>query len=170
MARVAWLVILIVDVGFIGWGAMAALMPERLPGPGSTPILAAGYEGYTRNSWQELANTSPASAEFMTLLFRTYGAYNVAFGLVTVAIAATAFRRGESWAWWALLLGNTITLGSAMRYDWMARALGPFEISEYVGLVLVYSALAATAPFLVSQKRVLASGPQSSAPPVEKLS
>ena len=33
--HVAWLVILIVDAGFLVWGAMAALVPEYLLGPGS---------------------------------------------------------------------------------------------------------------------------------------
>ncbi len=45
--RFAWLIILIVDAGVLLWRAMAALVPEHLLGPGSTPILAAGYEGFT---------------------------------------------------------------------------------------------------------------------------
>ena len=151
--RVAWILIVIVDAGFIGWGAMAALAPEHLLGPGSVPILPAGYEGFTRHSWSQLAGTSPGAAAFMTALFRVYGAYNVAFGVVTTAVAATAFRRGESWAWWALLLGNTIALVSAMTYDWMARAIGPFELSEYLGLVLTYTALGVTVPFLAAERR-----------------
>ena len=40
--------------------------------------------------------------------------YNVLFGLMGSAIAITAFRRGERWAWWALLVGNTIALVSAI--------------------------------------------------------
>ena len=47
--RAAWLVIVIADVGLLLWGAGAALIPTLLPGPGSTAILPAGYEGYT--SW-----------------------------------------------------------------------------------------------------------------------
>jgi hypothetical protein len=43
---------------------------------------------------------------FMTVLFRVYGAYIVAFGLLAIAVAATAFRRGDGWAWWALLVGT----------------------------------------------------------------
>ena len=35
------------------------------------------------------------AAEFMTVLFRVYGAYIVAFGLLAIAVAATAFRRGR---------------------------------------------------------------------------
>jgi RsiW-degrading membrane proteinase PrsW (M82 family) len=150
--RVAWLLILIADAGLLAWGAMAALLPDRLPGPGSTPILAAEYESFTGGSWSELAGTSPKTAEFMTVLFRVYGAYNVAFGLLAIAITATAFRRGDGWAWWALLVGNTIALGSAMTYDWTVSAIGPFELSEYLGLAVIYAALAVTAPFLVKEK------------------
>ena len=64
-----------------------------------------------------------------------------------IAIALTAFRRGERWAWWTLLVGNTIAYGAAMAYDWTVGAIGPFEMSEYLGLALIYAALASTAPF-----------------------
>jgi len=147
----AWVLILVVDVGFIFWGAMAALALEHLPGPGGKPILTAGFEGFTGQSWQELSYASPLVAGFVTLLFRVYGAYNVAFGLLATAIAATAFRRGEGWAWWTLLFANTIALGGAMTYDRIANAIGPFELSEYLGLAAVYLALAVTAPFLPSR-------------------
>jgi uncharacterized membrane protein YhaH (DUF805 family) len=102
--RVAWIVIVIADVGLLTWCAMAALAPERLSGPGSTPILTAGYEGFTRGSWQQIAATSPKTTEYMTLLFRMFGIYGVAFSLLAIAIAANGFRRGERWAWWALLV------------------------------------------------------------------
>ena len=65
--------------------------------------------------------------------------------LMGVAIAATAFRRGDGWAWWTLLAGNTIALVSAMTYDRTVNAIGPFELTEYLGLVLVFAALAMTA-------------------------
>ena len=147
LRRVAWLLILIADAGLLAWGAMAALAPERLPGPGFAPILRVGYERFTSRSWQELTDTSPMTAEYITLLFRLYGVYIVAFGLLAIAVTATAFRRGERWAWWALLIGNTIAFGSAMTYDWIVGAIGPFEMSEYVGIAGIYGALAVTAPF-----------------------
>ena len=83
----------------------------------------------------------------MIVLFRMYGIYCVLFGLMGSAIAVTAFRRGDRWAWWTLLAGNTIALVSAMRYDWIVNAIGPFELTEYLGLALVYGALAITIPF-----------------------
>jgi len=151
---VASLLIVIVDAGLLVWCAMAAVWPDHLLGPGGVPILTAGYEGFTKGSWSELAGTSPTTAKYVGLLFRMYGIYGVAFGVMAIAIAVTAFRRGERWAWWALLVGNTITLVSAMTYDRVVNAIGPFELTEYLGLALVYGALAVTAPVLPAQRPV----------------
>ena len=141
---VAWMLVLIVDASYIVWGGMAAAFPDHLLGPGGTPIMTAGYEGFTKGSWAELVNASPMTGKYISIVFTMYGIYCAVFGLMGAAIAATAFRRGERWAWWTLLAGNTIALVSAMRYDWMVNAIGPFELTEYLGLVLVYAALAMT--------------------------
>lgn len=155
---VAWILILIVDVGFIAWGAGATVAPDHLLGPGGKAILPAGYEGFTQTSWAELVRTAPLAASYFVVLYRMYGIFNVAFGLVTSAIAVTAFRRGDAWAWWALLVGNTLTLVSAITYDWAVNAIGPFELTEYVGLALVLGALAVTAPFRAAPRSVRAAG------------
>ena len=149
---VAWLMILLTDVGFVAWGAMAAALPDYLLGPGGKPILPAGYEGFTGSSWSDLVSTAPMTAKYVGVLFRMYGIFNVVFGLMAIAITVTAFRRGEVWAWWTLLIGNTIALVSAMTYDRMANAIGPFELSEYIGLAGIYAALAVTAPFLAGRQ------------------
>jgi len=156
--RVAWILILIVDVGYIAWGAGAAAAPDHLLGPGGKAILPAGYEGYSGGSWSELAGASPLTASYMKLLFRMYGLYCVLFGLMGAAVAGTAFRRGERWAWWALLIGNTVALASAMTYDKTVNAIGPFELTEYVGLALVCAALAVTAPFRAAGRSVPSAG------------
>jgi len=148
LRRVAWILILLADVGLLAWGAMAAIAPEHLLGPNSMPILQAGYEGYTGYSWSEVVSTSPKAVDFMTLVFRMYGIYGMGFSLMAIAIAVTAFRRGDIWAWWALLVGNTLTYVSAMTYDQIARAVGPFELTEYLGLAAIYFALAVTHPWM----------------------
>ena len=145
--RVAWILIVIADAGLLAWGAMAALVPDLLPGPGSLPIMAAGYEGFSKGSWQDLVSTTPKAAEFMRVVFRVYGAYIVAFSTLAIAMAVTAFRRGERWSWWALLVGNTIAFVSAMAYDLTVGAIGPPEMTEYLGLALIWGAHAVTAPF-----------------------
>jgi hypothetical protein len=145
--RWAWAIVVAADVGLLAWAAMAAAAPELLAGPGSMTILPAGYEGFTGGSWPILLASSPKTADYLTLLFRMFGLYGVAFSILAISIAATAFRRGERWAWWVLLVGNTITFVGAMTYDQIARAVGPFEASEYLGLAALYASLAVTAPF-----------------------
>jgi hypothetical protein len=158
VSRIAWILILVVDVGYIAWGAGAAVSPDHLLGPGGKAILPAGYEGYSGGSWPELAGASPLVAGYMMVLYRMYGIYNILFGLMGSAIAVTAFRRGERWAWWTLLVGNTVALVSAITYDRMANAVGPFELTEYLGLAFIWTALALTAQFLAAGRPVPAAG------------
>lgn len=146
-SRVAVALMVIADAGLLAWGAIAALAPEHLVGPNGVPILAAGYEHFTGYSWSDLGNNFPNARDYMTVLFRVYGAFNVAVGVLAIAIACTAFRRGERWAWWTLLVANIIAYGSAMSYDRIVNAIGPFEMMEYVGLAAVFAALAVKAPF-----------------------
>lgn len=145
--RIAWILMLLADIGLLVWAATAAIAPEHLLGPHSTPILQAEYENFTGYSWSVFTTATPNAVDFLTLVFRMYGIYGVGFSLMAIAIAVTAFRRGESWAWWALLVGNTLTYVSAMTYDQIARAVGPFEVTEYLGLAAVYFALALTLPW-----------------------
>jgi hypothetical protein len=146
--EIAWILTFIVEVAYVAWGGMAAAMPDGLLGPGGKAILPAGYEGFSNGSWPELLRASPMTAQYMVVLFRMYGIYCVLFGLMAGVIAVTAFRRGDPWAWWTLLIGNTIAFVTAMRYDWIVNAIGPFELTEYLGLAMIYGALAVTAPFL----------------------
>jgi hypothetical protein len=138
----AWLAIVVADAGLLAWGAMTVLGPGC---PGA--CMTAGYESFSKQSWSDLVATSAAASEFLLLLFRVFGAYNVAFGILGIAVAATAFRRGEAWAWWALLVSNTIASSSAMTYDRTVGFIGPFEMLEYVCLAAVFAAAAVTAPF-----------------------
>jgi hypothetical protein len=152
--QIALVLILIVDVGYIAWGGGAAASPEHLLGPGGKGILPAAYEGYAGGSWSQLASASPLIAGYMRVLYRMYGVYCLLFGLMGSAIAVTAFRRGERWAWWTLLVGNTVALVSAITMDKLVNAIGPFEVTEYVGLLLVWGAFAITAPVRAAEQPV----------------
>ena len=154
--NIALILILVVDVAYVAWGAGAAIAPESLPGPGGTAILPAAYQGFTGGSWGALVSASPMTAGYVALMYRMYGIYCALFGLLTSAIAVTAFRRGEPWAWWTLLVGNSVALIAAMRMDWLSRAIGPFELTEYVGLGMVWAALAIAAPFRAAARPVRA--------------
>ena len=55
--------------------------------------------------------------------------------------ATVDFRNGDAWAWWTLVIGNTITFGAPMDYDQIVAAIGPFEVLVYVAVVAIYLAL-----------------------------
>lgn len=94
----------------------------------------------------------------MSVLYRMYGIYCVLFGIMGSAIAVTAFRRGERWAWWTLLVANTVALVSATTYDKIVNAIGPFELTEYLGLLMVWAAFTITAPFRTAARPVAVAG------------
>jgi hypothetical protein len=144
----AWLGIVVADAGLLLWGALTVIAPEC---PGA--CMTNGYEMFTRQSWADFAAASASTSNFLLLLFRVFGAYNVAFGFLGIAVAATAFRRGEVWAWWALLIANTLAYGSAMTYDRMVGFIGTNEMLEYVCLGAAYVALALTAPVRSNARR-----------------
>jgi len=154
--QIAWILILIVDAAYIAWGGAVAIAPDHVLGPGGKAILPAGFEGYSGGAWSTLVSASPLSAGYMAVLYRLYGVYCVLFGFMGSSITVTAFRRGERWAWWALLVGNTVALIAAMTYDKMVNAIGPFELTEYLGLALVLGAFAITAPVRSTPRRILA--------------
>jgi hypothetical protein len=148
LRQYAWLGIVVADAGLLAWGALTVIAPQC---PGA--CMTNGYETFTGQSWADFAAASASTSNFLLLLFRVFGAYNVAFGFLGIAVATTAFRRGEVWAWWALLVANTLAYGSAMTYDRMVGFIGTNEMLEYVCLGAAYAALAVTAPVQARRRR-----------------
>ena len=42
-------------------------------------------------------------------VFRSWGAFAIGLGILVSAIASTAYRQGDRWAWWALAIAGLIT-------------------------------------------------------------
>ena len=133
--RVAAAVIAVADAAVLCYGLLALLFPHQ---------LVAGYEHYTNRPWAQLTETSPDVASFILATFRLVGALNVAAAIPAIAIALTAFRARQRWAWWTLLAANSVAFAAPMLYDQVTGAIGPFEALEYVALAAVYTALGAT--------------------------
>ena len=65
--RVAWVVILVADLGVLAYGLLAVFSPDQ---------LTAGYESATGRAWSELVASIPQTADFILLLFRLLGGFN----------------------------------------------------------------------------------------------
>ena len=143
LRRYAWIAVVIAELDLIAWGLMAAALPQYMPGPANAAMLPVQYQTFSDASAVWLAGRTAA---FITLEFRLLGVLSMTIGIMGLLVACTGFRRGERWAWWALLVGNTIAFAAPMTYHHLVSAIGPFELTEYVGITLVYIALVVSAP------------------------
>jgi hypothetical protein len=125
-------VILLADAGIVLYGLLAVATPS---------LLTAGYESYSGTSWASLVAQVPKTAVYLLLVYRVVGGLNVALGVTLIAIIAGPFRRGERWAWFAVLIGNLLGFGVPMTYDQITGAIGFFEILEFVAIAAVLLAL-----------------------------
>lgn len=132
--RLAVVAVAVIDFSVVAWGVLAVADPE---------VLTSGFETYTGEQWGRFAGRA-AAAEFLLIAFRLMGALNVAVGLILLIVATTGFRMGHRWAWWTLLIGNTLAIGAPIVYDRTVGFIRVFEVLEYVALAVVYGALAAT--------------------------
>ncbi len=66
--RVAWVLILIVDAGYVLWGAMAAAFPDQLLGPGGTSLTLGTHPTARVHHafWWPDSNSRSRQSDFQT--------------------------------------------------------------------------------------------------------
>lgn len=98
--RYSWIVFLVLGLIITLFGLGDILTGGATFESGEAPTL----QGISGMTWQELGSTSPNAANMIGYLVRAGGAHLFVFGLLSMIITATAFRRGERWAWYAMWL------------------------------------------------------------------
>ncbi|MFQ5918464.1 MAG: hypothetical protein ACE5I4_00285 [Thermoplasmata archaeon] len=107
------------------WMLLAAVSVLFLPIAIGDVILGAGGDQVTTQSvagvsWTELQETDPGVAALIDIYARLVGVGLLGLSLLSLAVAVTAYRRWERWAWyglwtWPLVLVLIIALyGTAM--------------------------------------------------------
>lgn len=81
----------------IGLMTMAAAVPHAL-GLNTDPELVKSIVGMTI---EDLKLTNPMSFELYNFYFRSGGLSDLGFAFLLIVISATAYRRGEKWAWYS---------------------------------------------------------------------
>jgi hypothetical protein len=98
--RHAWKVFLGLSVIIILFGLGDMLTGGSTFESGEGPTI----QGISGMTWQELKSSSPSAAIMIDYLVRAGGAHLFVLGLFSMALALTALRRGERWAWVAMWL------------------------------------------------------------------
>ncbi len=61
----------------------------------------------------------PEVVDYLSFAWKVTGTLAIATGVLTVVVAATAFRRGERWAWLVFLGWPLLLVGLASVFPWM---------------------------------------------------
>lgn len=90
-------VAIIMGVSFVLLRPLIVLLPEDQRFTGMTPDQLKALNGQLF-AW-------------IGMVFRSWGAFAIGLGTMIAAVASTAYRQGERWAWWALAIAGVLTFG-----------------------------------------------------------
>jgi len=93
-------------IGVALLGIVGAVMNHVSP---QTLLFTSADEQFTGLSWSQVQGLGPRMGSWLVLFYDTTAAMMIFYGLLTSVIGATAYRRGERWAWLSLLLSFVIS-------------------------------------------------------------
>ncbi len=98
--RHGWLVFLGLSIIITLFGLGDVFAGGSTFGGGEAPTM----QGITGMTWEQLQAESPNTVKLIDFVVRSGGAQLFLLGLLSCAVSANAFRRGERWAWFAMWL------------------------------------------------------------------
>lgn len=87
----------IMGVSFVVLRPMIVLLPEDQRFTGMTP--------------DQLKAMNTQLFAWIGMVFRSWGGFAIGLGTLLTAVAGTAYRRGDPWAWWAMAVTGVLTFG-----------------------------------------------------------
>jgi hypothetical protein len=134
--KYAWVIPFVMGLFF------SVSMVATLFDPGIITGAEHAVESLTGSTFSQLAATSPGIANYVYYLIRVLAIFSAGLGAFLAAVSATAYRKGEVWAWyltWVVPLLFLLDLSN----DYLA--FGYVDVSSMViaailvvGLILPY--------------------------------
>ena len=116
-------VLYLTTLGLAAYGVMAIINPE---------MLGAGFNTFTKQSWQQFQLDNQIVAAYVSLLWRLSGVFNLMAGLTLTLVVWQWLEPGNRWAWTALLLGTILAYLGPMITDLTVRSIQVFEVMEFL--------------------------------------
>ncbi|MDQ2943622.1 MAG: hypothetical protein M3R21_08145 [Candidatus Dormibacteraeota bacterium] len=142
LQRYAWTVFVFIGVVMFLFGLTDLMSGAATFGQGEAPT----FRGITGTTW-ESTKTSPVAAQ-IDWMVRAQAIWITLGGALTGLVAATAFRRGERWAWFAMLLvpllGAVLDLNLYLAVKQWASGIPPPLISGPILILIAVVPLAIT--------------------------
>lgn len=102
--KTSWVTIAVIGVLAIVMGVSFVLLRPII-------VLLPEDQRFTGLTPEQLKAINAQLFVWIGFVFRSWGAFAIGLGILVSAIACTAYRQGERWAYWALAMAGLITFG-----------------------------------------------------------
>jgi hypothetical protein len=119
---------------------------------GPQVLLKGEFEGSTGLRWDTFRETDPGMANYIVAQSLEIGALVLTLGVTALWVTAAAYRKGERWAWYLLLVSHTLGWGGVA---WSNVPTGNTRVVvlSLVFLVLAYGGLSLGAKAMLKNAR-----------------
>ncbi len=142
---VATVCMLVYDAMLGFWALLLWVLPERVLG-----VSAPSFLGLP---WDSIVQSNSRLSQLVVYYMRFWGLEGLLVAVVMVLVTVFPYRRGELWAWIALLICGTVGLTGAIVLDIQLGLLSITYI-EIVPLLLCWTSLAAAGKTVFSNRKV----------------
>jgi hypothetical protein len=115
-------------------------------------MFVSDFAAYTGQTYQEYLASNPRFAEMYIMTKKMIGLMLLIVGLLILLINQNAYRKGEKWAWYAILIAGGISWGTFIVYKIVIGYIGASMITFVVGAALTAVGLAIPAKEILSKK------------------
>ena len=135
--NIPWKIMMIPAIAVFLVGLIITLPPPNI-------TIGRDYQLFMGQPWADFVSSNAKLGSFISLFVRVFGIQVIIIGIFAIAITLTGYRRGEKWAWYILLAGNTLGWGSGL--VWVGTIGTVLGIVVYAVILLVaYVGLAISA-------------------------
>jgi hypothetical protein len=115
-------------------------------------MFVSDFAAYTGQTYSSYLATNPRFAEIYIITKKLIGIMLLIIGLLILLINQYAYRKGEKWAWYALLIAGGLAWGTFIGYKLIIGYIGASMITFAVGVTLVILGLAVPSKEILGKK------------------
>ena len=143
--KISWKIMMIPNIAVLFFGLIWVVAPDISVGQ--------DLQSFMGQPWTDFVASNAKLGSFISLLGRVLGMQMISIGILTIAITLTAYRRGEKWAWWVFLAGNTLGWGSGLALEGTTGVM-PIVAVQAIILLVAYVGLAIAAKAILTKTSI----------------
>jgi hypothetical protein len=137
--KVSWILLLIVHCVVIILALIVLFVPKV--------FVVNEFQSFTGQQWSDFEASNPQVSSYMSMSIFEVGIFDLTAGISALFVTLFAYRKGEKWAWYLLLILHTIGWGGAIRSNLYTGDMVVvticivFLVIAYVGLAIAGKAI-----------------------------